>query len=307
MGEPVTLRVLVTGASGRLGGRLASLLGDSFEVIGTQHRNPAPETIPSLGTDLTQEGAIARLLDRVRPDAVVHAAAMAEVEPCEKAAQEAHAINAGTWQELGYETRRRQIRVIALSTDLVFDGGEPNRRPEDPARPLMRYGISKFAGEQALLSEAPDATVARIALVIGCGHHQPTASESVLFALQAGKPLRLYTDQFRSPVDPESVADAICRMLVGSSAGLYHIGGPERVSRHQLGLRVAAQFGLAVDGITAVRQADNPPLVPRPADVSLDSSRTEAELGWKARPLDVGISESRLRAPSPARRPGPRP
>jgi dTDP-4-dehydrorhamnose reductase len=111
--------------------------------------------------------------------------------------------------------------------------------------------------------------------------------------LRAGRPLRLFTDQARTPIDAESVADALARLLRGKGSGRYHLGGDERVSRYELGMRVAEARGLDPSGITAVTQAEHHLPVPRPADVSMDSQRAKRELEWAPRPLDAGIREGR--------------
>jgi dTDP-4-dehydrorhamnose reductase len=95
-------------------------------------------------------------------------------------------------------------------------------------------------------------------------------------------------------VDPESVADAADRILQRRAAGLFNAGGPERLSRHELGLRVAAFLALPADLIDAVTQSEHRQGPLRPADVSLDCSRARHELGWTPRPLHVGVRESRV-------------
>jgi dTDP-4-dehydrorhamnose reductase len=104
----------------------------------------------------------------------------------------------------------------------------------------------------------------------------------------------LFTDLYRTPVDPESVADALRILLAGSGSGRFHLGGVERISRYELGLRAARVLGLPSALIQPVRQVDDPLGAPRPADVSLDSSRAWRELGWRARPLEDGLRETRL-------------
>lgn len=288
------MRVLVTGAAGRLGGRLAELLAVSHDVVVSRHRSFTPDRLPACAVDLSQPGAFAVALEQTRPDAVVHAAAIG-VDRCEADPELAEALNVRACEELGRAARHKDLRAIVLSTDLVFDGSRPNVRPGDEARPLMglRYGRSKLAGEQVLLATAPDAVVARVALVVGRGFQGPTASESLLRGLRTRSPLHLYTDQFRTPVDPESVADALARMLSSSVTGVFHLGGPDRLSRHELGRRVAAAFSLPANCLVPVRQGERPLAAPRPLDVSLDSSRARDELGWTPRPLDDALLDSR--------------
>jgi dTDP-4-dehydrorhamnose reductase len=292
------VRVLVTGAGGLLGGRLAELLhGRGFEVLAAHRLSiPPPGPRPVL-VELTDEEALARLLEASRPDAVVHAAVLGRADLCEERPAEAERINTLLPSTLARQCRERRLRLVALSTDLVFGGDRPFLREDDPPGPLGVYGRTKLAGEEAVLSACPGAAVARVALVLGRGHGaRATSTESVAQALLAGRPTRLFTDEFRTPVDAESVVDAVARLLDGGAAGRFHLGGPERISRHDLGLRVARWLGLPDAGIVAGRQSDHAGPDRRAADVSLDSGRARRELGWEPRPIDQAIRESRREA-----------
>jgi dTDP-4-dehydrorhamnose reductase len=120
-----------------------------------------------------------------------------------------------------------------------------------------------------------------------------SASETIAWAVRADRRPVLFTDEHRSPVDPESVVPALVTLLAGTHRGTFHLGGPERLSRHDLGLRVARVLGLPPDRIDAARQADHPLPAPRPADVSLDSGRAIRELGYRPRPVDEAIGDGR--------------
>jgi dTDP-4-dehydrorhamnose reductase len=244
---------------------------------------------------LSDAPAVSRLLDEVRPDAVVHAAVLSRAEDCESRPDEAERVNARLPGLVAEGCRERGVRLVALSTDLVFAGDRPFVSESAATGPRNRYGRTKLAGEQAVLQAFPQAAVVRVALVLGRGHGpRATSSESVARALQAGRPQKLFTDEFRTPIDPESVADAIARLLDQEGAGVYHLGGPERVSRYELGLRVARALGLGAQGIVTAVQAEHQGPDQRAPDVSLDSSRARRELGWEPRELDAAIRDSRL-------------
>jgi dTDP-4-dehydrorhamnose reductase len=246
--------------------------------------------------DLERPQAFEAALDQARPDAAVHAAALPDPDVCERDPGRAEACNVDAPARLARLCHARGIRLVALSTDLVFAGDHPPYAEDDAPRPLLGYGRTKLAGEEAVLGEEPRAVVLRLPLVHGRGHGpRATASEAIAWSLAAGRPLRLFTDQFRTPVDAESVADAVLRVLSAPDAGRFHLGGSERVSRHDLGVRVAAALGLDAGLITPIRQGDLP-LTPRPADVSLDSRRAREVLGWRPRPLEAGIREGRRAA-----------
>jgi dTDP-4-dehydrorhamnose reductase len=284
--------VLVTGAGGLLGGRLASALAARLAVTCARHRGPAPTGLPSVDLELQSTGSIDRALDQARPDGIVHAAALADADACEREPSTAAAVNLDASAFLARRARAKGMRLVFISTDLVLRGDRPSSGESAPAQPILVYGRTKLAGEEAVLAEG--GVVARVTLVVGGGFGpRRTASEAVADALRAGRRLRLFTDQYRTPVDALSVADAIARLLSGPAAGRFHLGGPERLSRHDLGLRVARVLGLDPAPIEAVSQAASPIGAVRPADVSLDSSRARDELGWTPRPLDDAIRDGR--------------
>ena len=288
--------MLVTGAGGLVGGRLAAILhAKGLETLAV-YRSAAPPSGPrALQLALEDQDGLERLLDLERPDAVVHAAALAQIDRCYERPFEALSSNGRLPGRLARACRARGLRLVALSTDLVFAGDRAPLAEADPVRPQSVYGRSKLAGEEAVLAEHPEAAIARIALVVGRGHGpRASASEALAWALRAGRQPLLFGDEYRTPVDPESVADAVKRILERGGSGRYHLGGPERVSRYELGLRVARVLGLDPSGLLAGRQADHAAREPRPADVSLDSRRAQRELAWEARPLDEALRDSRL-------------
>jgi dTDP-4-dehydrorhamnose reductase len=292
------VKVLVTGAGGLLGGRLASLLATlGFDVVAIRRASAPPPGLRVVSLDLTDAAALEATLHRERPDAVVHAAVLGRADECERRPDLATELNARLPGRLAAACRPRGIRLVALSTDLVFGGDRAFSDERTGTGPLGVYGRTKREGEEALLASDPTAAVIRVALVAGRGHGaRGTASEGVAWALQMGRTVRLFADEYRTPVDPESVAAAIAPLLERGGAGIYHLGGPERLSRLELGLRVARVLGLPSGGIASALQADHQGPDRRPSDTSLDSGRARRELGWKPRDLDRALGDSRPRA-----------
>jgi dTDP-4-dehydrorhamnose reductase len=290
------MRLLVTGASGLLGGRLAVLLSRSHDVVAARHA-AAPPVEAAVSLDLLDATSIDGAVRSARPDAILHCAALADADRCERDPRLAERLNVVAVESLARSCRRLGLRLAVISTDLVFSGRQAFSSEQETPGPLMVYARTKLQGEQAALAEAPGSAVVRVALVSGRGHGpRGSASESIAWALAAGRSLRLFSDQFRTPVDAESVAEAVSRLLAGEQAGTFHLGGPERLSRYELGLRVAAVFGLPAELLTPIPQAGGGLTAPRPADVSLDSSRARRELGWTPRGVDEAIREGRARA-----------
>jgi dTDP-4-dehydrorhamnose reductase len=284
-------RILVTGASGLLGGRLAELLAATHDVIALRHRAPVPAGLATIDGDLLDGTSLGRAVESARPDAVLHSAALADADRCETEPDLARRCNVEASAEIARRCHGQGLRLIALSTDLVLGGGRAFSTEDQDDRPLLVYGRTKREAEDAVLAESPDALVLRIALVIGRGFGpRTTASEAVAASLAAGRRPRLFEDQYRTPIDPESVADAVARALDLGVSGRLHIGGAERLSRYELGRRVADVLGLGGDFERTSRATQD---VPRPADASLDSSRARRALGWTPKPLDDAIRAGR--------------
>jgi dTDP-4-dehydrorhamnose reductase len=288
------MRVLVTGAAGLLGGRLAQLLAAHFDVVAGHHMAPVPDGLARVPMDLESAASIESAIESAKPDAVLHAGAYAMVDLCERDPERAERINVHGSEAVARACASRRLRVVGISTDLVLAGDRAHSDEAQPARPVMTYGRTKLAGEEALLAAHPGGAVARVPLIVGGGFGpRGSGSESVAWALRAGRRLTLFTDQYRTPCDAASIARALAALLAGTQTGRFHLGGRERVSRHELGLRVAAVHRLSTEGIEAVRSADVPSVAPRADDVSLDSRRAERELGFDPAPLDAMIRTDR--------------
>jgi dTDP-4-dehydrorhamnose reductase len=289
-------RLLMTGASGLVGGRVAKVLaeGHGFAVTAGQHQAAPPAGVPVHSLDVSSPDSIEAALQALRPDAVVHAAALAEADKCEADPARAFALNVAGPEAMAAACARRGIALVSFSTDLVFPGDKAPCSENDPPLPILTYGKTRLQGEQAVLAAYPAAAIARLALVSGRGYGpRGTATEWLAWALAARRPLRLYTDQYRTPVDSDSVADAVALLVRSRARGLFHLGGPERISRYDLGMRVARVLGLPSDSIEAVRMADHVTGAVRPSDVGLDSARARTELGWTPRTVDDAIRAGR--------------
>jgi dTDP-4-dehydrorhamnose reductase len=288
------VRVLVTGAGGLVGGRLALLLAQQFTVVVSRHRSAPPAGLSQVALDLLSAPSIENALSEARPDAVVHAAALAEADLCEADPARAIAVNAAATAALGRACRARAIRWVAISTDLVFGDSQSPRTEDDVALPLSVYGRTKLDGEEFALDAG--AVVVRIPLIVGRGYGpRATATESVAWALRAARQVRLYTDQYRAPVDPDAVADAMARILRRGAEGRFHLGGLERLSRFDLGRRVAATLGLDGTLITPISQGRGARAL-RPGEVVLAAQRARRDLGWEPGSIDEAIRRGR---PSP--------
>ena len=187
--------MLVTGAGGRLGGRLAGLLASRFRVTAGVRTSPGPAGLPALALDVTDPRG------RSTPPAcaAVSCAALADADACERDPDAAARLNEGA-PDPGGRLAARGVGLVALSTDLVLPGERPYSSESDPALPASVYGRTKRAGEQAA---DPSFAVARWRSWRAAHGPHPSASEAIAWALAEGRRLRLYTDRTDArPEDP---------------------------------------------------------------------------------------------------------
>lgn len=280
------MHVLVTGSTGFVGSHLvAGLTAGGARVTGAGRSAEPP-------VDLGAPGAAAALLEATRPDAVVNLAAVPDIAPARQHPDCARRLNVELPAELAQACRAAGTRLVHVSTDQVFDGGRGGWREGDPCRPRHVYGETKRAGELALAAAAPDAAILRPGLITGLAPAGRRSSTSGLLAALdraaagEGDPPAMFTDEWRSPVCVEDLVRALAE-LVGRDdlSGPFHCGGERVLTRRELALEEAARHGrdpsLVGSGTReAAGLADE-----RPADLSLDSSRLVAALGWTPRAL----------------------
>ncbi|MBD2107526.1 SDR family oxidoreductase [Nodosilinea sp. FACHB-13] len=283
-------RLLITGASGFLGWHLARAAQPTWQVEGTYHRHVPP--LPGVKLhciDLTDAIALNEWLAQVVPDAVIHTAALSQPNRCEQEPNLSYAMNVEATRVLAQFCGSHQIPLAFTSTDQVFDGLAAPYDETSPPNPISVYGRHKVEAETIIQALHPAAVICRMPLLYG--PPSPTAEcflQGFLRTLEAGQPLHLFTDEFRTPTYVEDAALGLLLALENAS-GLLHLGGPDRISRYDFGLRMAEVFGLDKDLILASKQADVTLPAPRPPDVS-SASQKAFELGYRPRGTMAGLT-----------------
>src|SRR5262249_7267089 len=154
------------------------------------------------------------------------------------------------------------------STDLVFDGSRGGYHEEDIPNPLSIYGRTKSAAEQAVL-DVPGNAVVRISLLYGPSRNgRVSFFDEQVAALQRGAPVTLFDDEWRTPLDLVTAARGLWAVARSDFSGTLHLGGPQRLSRWEMGKRLAAFLGVDDSPLVAARRDDVPSAEPRPRDTS---------------------------------------
>jgi dTDP-4-dehydrorhamnose reductase len=247
------MRVAVTGATGRLGRALVGALADA------PFTGPAgPLAWDRRAFDLDLPDGIGALLDRDRPEVVVHAAAWSDVDACAGDPQLAIRRNATATGILALACASRGIDLLAISTNEVFDGRRTDRlgyRPEDPPSPGNPYGVSKAEGERLASAAFAAASAAHLGIVrtawlFGApGRDFPSRIlEAADRAAFAGEPLRAVVDEWGTPTYVHDLAEAIVDLLTADViGGVHHVVNGGVANRAQWARDVIRRAGIEVD------------------------------------------------------------
>jgi dTDP-4-dehydrorhamnose reductase len=245
------VRVAVTGAGGRLGRALVAALADApFTGLG------GPIAWTRADFDLDAPEAIHALLDRDRPEAIVHAAAGTDVDGCARDPARARQRNAEAVHVLAEATAARDIDLIHVSTNEVFDGARADGRgysPADRTNPINPYGTSKLEGE-IVASAAYRGRKAGLGIVRTAWLYGPPGNDfpsKILAAADrardAGEPLKVVGDESGSPTYTHDIAEAMVDLLgSGDVRGIHHVVNAGVASRADWARELFGQAGVDV-------------------------------------------------------------
>ncbi len=284
------MRIVVTGGSGMLGHCLMRVARQAHEVWGSYHTHAV--NIPGCSMfplDVTNEAEVRGRLKPLAPEAVIHTAALTDVDECERSPETARRINSGGTKIVATISEELVARFVYISTDYVFDGRRGDYREDDQPNPVNQYGKSKLLGEEAARANCSQSLIIRTSMY---GWKLPPRigmMEGLVAALRAGKPMTRFVDQHSTPLYTGQLSEIILRLVELAATGLFHVGAMEKVSRYEFSRQVAALFAAGCAQIQPVpfRQIDG--LAQRPQDTSLRSQTIQQRLGIEVPRLRPGL------------------
>lgn len=294
--SPVSRRTLwLTGASGFLGAHLIPLLPmNEWRLALIPGRHPLPGVGAwTLHTTLTDDYGLRAVARGFRPDVIIHTAAISTVAACRQNPQAAWEVNVRATRMLAALARDLGAHLIHISTDMVFSGEHAPYAESATPSPLSVYGYTKAAAEEAVQASGCQWTILRCPLMYGLARHpwHQNHLELVLRGLRGtGEPPTLFRDEWRSLADVRQVARTVVTAARRQTPGVYHLGGPERLSRAGFARLACSAFGIDP---TRVREGSvrDAPGEPRPSDLTLISDRARAELSYHHPPVAATLEE----------------
>lgn len=282
------MKILIAGAQGQLGCDCLAILA-RHELRGMD--------LPEL--DITDPASVTHALKDFRPDVVVNCAAFTRVDAAETEREAAWRVNADGPRHLARELTRRGGRLVHLSTDYVFDGRRPPPQPyveSDQPGPTGYYGVSKLAGETAVLEACGRHVILRTAWLYGRHGHNFLKTMLRLALRQPDRPLKVVNDQYGSPTWSERLARQIDKVVDAGVTGLYHATAEGYGTWFDLACHFLKAMGLEHE-IRPCATAEHPTPARRPANSILENARLKAEglnvmQDWRA-DLDAFVARFR--------------
>lgn len=289
------MKLLVTGASGMLGHALMRLSSSRHETWGIyrSHRVSFP-LARTFAADLTDEDAVRERLKVLKPAAIIHTAALTDVDECERNSELARRLNAEATRTLAELAGELGSRFVYISTDYVFDGQKGDYAEADSPNPVNVYGETKLMGEEAATGSCPGSLVIRTSIFGLNVQPKRGVVEYLIRSLKRGETVSRFSDQFATPIYTGHLSRLLLELLEKGAKGLFHLGGGEKLSRYEFALEVADLFGYSRKRIEPVPFRPIEGLARRPKDSSLCGSKAENLLGIKLPSVGEGLARLKM-------------
>ena len=285
---------LVTGARGFLGTNVGVALQGRATLVGQARTATRSAVYPSIiATDLSDTSGITAAIREIRPDVILHAAAISGHETCAIDPQQALAVNVVATRAIAAEAATMGARLIAISTDAVFAGDRGGYAEDDPLEPFSYYGETKAMGEAAIREVLDDHLILRTNFFGWSETGRKSVLEFFVNSLRDGTAIRGYPDFIVTSIYVQSLISAIWRLNELGATGTLHVASSDALSKYDYGLAIAREFDLDADLIARQGPPEGAHATSRSRDLSLDTSRAAALLGGPLQTQEAGVAQAR--------------
>ncbi len=286
------MKLLITGVSGLLGINLAHEMMSVHDVIGVDRGKLLNAPFRVLKKDLLESDAVDYILDAAQPDWLVNCAALADLDACENDPDLAKRLNTDVPRQLARASKSRGIHFAHISTDAVFDGEKDGFYTEgDKPNPLGAYAKTKLDGEWAALTENPNTIVARVNFYGWSLGGRRSLAEFFYNNLTNNKSMSGFTDVIFCPMLVNDTARLLVKMLQKGLHGVYHVVGPQAMSKYQFGVEIARKFSLSESEITPKSVSFSGLVARRSNNLWLSTQKLSTELGEDLPDFSTGLNE----------------
>jgi dTDP-4-dehydrorhamnose reductase len=288
------MKLLITGSNGFVAGSVIAHAQDDWEVHGIA-RSSLPDDHGNVHyhlLDLLDAEKLAELFIKIKPDVIIHAAAIANIDFCEKNKSMAEAINVDVTKTIARLCKEADIKMIHCSTDTVFDGTKGYYVEEDLPSPVNFYAETKVRSEEIVLSSSSKNVVARLALVMGLlsGEKGNSFLFDLIEKLKKNEQVKFAENEIRTPVDVITLGAALVELAGNNFAGIIHLAGNTRINRFDMAKQIAIEMNFSTELIISTNSNSIPDRAPRPNDASMDNTKAKQILKTPMRSLQEGLA-----------------
>lgn len=268
------MKILVTGASGLLGHKVAQLALEKGHEVYAAYKEHAISLGTPIKLDLTDHENMLKVMSKLKPDAVIHTAAYTDVDGCEANKDLAWKVNAEATKHVAIASTKAGAHITYVSTDYVFDGEKGFYKEEDQPNPINYYGYTKLMGEEFVKEHAEKWCIARTSVIYGWSRTQKLNFATWLINnLKHGKEVKVLIDQIVSPTLNTNLAEMLLEIVEGGITGTLHAAGATRASRYEFALELAKVFNLPTNLVKPAKMGEISWKAKRPKDSSLNVSK----------------------------------
>jgi dTDP-4-dehydrorhamnose reductase len=277
------MKILVTGSNGLLGQKLLSTLSvKAHQLLGIDLADQSfvtSQVHEYRKLDITDRQSVARSIDEMQPDIILHTAAMTTVDKCELEKEICWRINVKGTDHLVNAALKAGSKFVFISSDYVFDGRNGPYKEDDRPNPISYYGRSKLAAENLIRGSSLNHAIVRTIVLYGLGQKVKSSFLTwLLEMLRAGKSVRIVNDQWGNSTIVDDLAAALERIVELGRNGIYHVGSKGYMTRYEFSVRAAEFFGLDKSLITPISTAELDQPAKRPLRSGLDTEKAERDL-----------------------------
>jgi len=289
------MKILITGGSGLLGTNFILTVSEmkKHEVSALYNTHPLKNGFcDAFKADILDRPKLKKLFREINPDAVIHSAAITDVNYCENHKEEAYKVNVEGTKNVLEASSHAGSKSVYISSDSLFDGRKGNYSEEDAPHPINYYGKTKLLGEKE--AEKYNSLIIRTNFYGWNAGSKKEFSEWIVDSIESGNKVNLFTDVYFNPIIVTSLSRIITELIEKNKTGVFNVAGRERCSRFQFGNVIADVFHLDSSLIIPSKFSAQKSMAPRPLDPTLDISRISKTVQEKIPGIEEGIFDMKM-------------
>ncbi|MCK5231231.1 MAG: SDR family oxidoreductase [Desulfobulbaceae bacterium] len=284
-------KFLVTGGSGLLGANCLQMLKENNKVVGLYNAHQVSMAgVDWMQLDLTDKMATGAIIAYVRPDVIIHCAALTDVDFCERHPKKARQLNVEVSSMLAGLAKKYDSHLVHISSDAVYGSGRGHAVEDDEPVAVNEYAHTKILAEKAVAKANGEAIIIRTPIYGWNIQAKCSFAEAILRTLVNNRQATLFQDVFFSPMLVNHLIEIIMELLAKGARGIYNVGSPEGISKLDFGNNLADICGLATGNIVPIIMSEKKLTATRPLNPTMNVEKVSKFLGWPMPAVRQGLA-----------------